>query len=138
MMATRRTQVGGIAAENVNVKIMGRDYAFACAPEEKESLLECVALVDGKMNAIKAMGKLTAIERIAVMAALTIANEFKAEKAAPRTQESKQVTEDTKELISGLDSAAMKPRIESLNQEIEEFLAEQAKRVNMPQPPLFE
>lgn len=137
-MATRRTQVGGMTAENVNVKIMGRDYAFACAPDEKESLLECVALVDGKMNAIKAMGKLTATERIAVMAALTIANELKAENAAPKRQDSKHAAEDTKELISGLDSPDMKPRIESLNQEIEEFLTEREKQVNTSQPPLFE
>ncbi len=64
------------APESVKVKIMDRDYVFACAPEEKASLLECVALVDAKMNSIKEMGKLAQIDRIAVMAALMMASDL--------------------------------------------------------------
>jgi cell division protein ZapA len=68
--------MNAISPESVKVKIMERDYIFACAPDEKETLLRCVALVDEKMNAIKNMGKLTQIDRIAVMAALMMANEL--------------------------------------------------------------
>lgn len=67
--------MNAMSPESVKVKIMDREYVFACAPEEKESLLRCVALVDEKMNSIKNMGKLTQIDRIAVMAALMIASD---------------------------------------------------------------
>jgi cell division protein ZapA len=68
--------MNAVSPESVKVKIMERDYIFVCAPDEKETLLSCVALVDEKMNAIKNMGKLTQIDRIAVMAALMIANDL--------------------------------------------------------------
>ncbi len=67
--------MNALSPESVKVKIMDRDYVFACAPDEKESLMRCVALVDEKMNTIKNMGKLTQIDRIAVMAALMIASD---------------------------------------------------------------
>jgi len=67
--------MNAMSPESVKVKILDREYVFACAPEEKESLLRCVALVDEKMNSIKNMGKLTQIDRIAVMAALMIASD---------------------------------------------------------------
>jgi cell division protein ZapA len=137
-MATKRGQNSPITVENVSVQIMGREYAFACAPEEKQSLLECVALVDGKMNAIKAMGKLSATERIAVMAALTIVNELKAENATLNSRDAKVLSEHTKDLNLGLDSGAMRPRIESLNQEIEVFLAEHSRQESLRQKPLFD
>ena len=137
-MATRRQASGTIAAENVSVRIMGKDYAFACAPEEKASLLECVALVDAKMNDIKAMGKLTATERIAVMAALTIANELKADHDAAMTAGAERRIADTKLSNSPLDSGDARPRFEALNQEIEGFLEGLAKQVDSPQPPLFD
>lgn len=63
-------------SENISVTIMGREYAFACAPDEKDRLLECVAMVDEKMSAIRDLGKLSAVDRIAVMAALTFADDL--------------------------------------------------------------
>lgn len=66
------------SSESVKVKIMDRDYVFACAPDEKESLMECVALVDAKMNAVKQMGRLVQVDRIAVMVALMLASDFMA------------------------------------------------------------
>ena len=63
-------------AERVSVTILDRSYQLACPPEEKAMLMECVALVDSRMRAVKAEGKLQAPDRIAVMAALVIAREF--------------------------------------------------------------
>jgi cell division protein ZapA len=103
-----------IAVENVNVKIMGRDYVFACSPDERASLMECVAIVDRKMTTIRTTGKLTAIDRIAVMAALTIANEFTTlrDAASPVAISG----------AEGLDFASLGPTINSLNNAIGEFL----------------
>ncbi|PKO85433.1 MAG: cell division protein ZapA [Betaproteobacteria bacterium HGW-Betaproteobacteria-12] len=60
----------------LDVKIMGREYRVACAPEEREALLAAVDLVDGKMREIAQRTKSTIAERVAVMAALNIAHEY--------------------------------------------------------------
>jgi cell division protein ZapA len=62
--------------ERVDVAILGRDYSLACPPEEKDALLSAVRLVDQRMLAIKGVGKIASNERIAVMAAIQIANEL--------------------------------------------------------------
>jgi cell division protein ZapA len=59
----------------LDVKIMGREYRVACAPEERDALLAAVDLVDGKMREIAQRTKSTIAERVAVMAALNIAHE---------------------------------------------------------------
>lgn len=62
--------------EHLTVTILEREYRLACTPEEKDSLLKCAAYVDGKMQTIRATGKLMGADRIAVMAALQIAHEL--------------------------------------------------------------
>jgi cell division protein ZapA len=63
-------------SENIDVKILERDYRLTCSKEEKPRLMEAVALVDAKMAELRQAGKLAATERIAVMSALMIAHEF--------------------------------------------------------------
>jgi cell division protein ZapA len=67
--------------ERVDVSILGRDYSLACQPNEKPALLEAVRLVDQRMLSIKASGKISVNERIAVMAAIQIAAELLSLKA---------------------------------------------------------
>ncbi|MGB6008491.1 cell division protein ZapA [Castellaniella sp.] len=62
--------------ERVDVSILGRDYSLACPPQEKDALLAAVRQVDQRMLAIKGNGKIVSNERIAVMAAIQIANEL--------------------------------------------------------------
>ena len=62
--------------KTLDVSIMGRSYRVTCAEEEREALLAAVAYVDKKMTEIKAASKVTGTERIAVMAALNMANEL--------------------------------------------------------------
>ncbi|GAA0775892.1 cell division protein ZapA [Castellaniella ginsengisoli] len=62
--------------ERIDVAILGRDYSLACPPEQKDALLAAVRLVDQRMLAIKGAGKIVSNERIAVMAAIQIANEL--------------------------------------------------------------
>lgn len=62
--------------ERIDVSILGRDYSLACPPDEKAALLSAVRHVDQRMLAIKGSGKLVSNERIAVMAAIQIANEL--------------------------------------------------------------
>lgn len=62
--------------ERVDVSILGRDYSLACPLHEKDALLAAVRQVDQRMLAIKGTGKIVSNERIAVMAAIQIANEL--------------------------------------------------------------
>ena len=63
-------------AKALDVSIMGRTYRISCADDEREALLAAVAYVDKKMTEIKAASKVASTERVAVMAALNIANEL--------------------------------------------------------------
>lgn len=62
--------------ERIDVSILGRDYSLACPPAEKEALLAAVRHVDQRMLGVKGSGKVASNERIAVMAAIQIANEL--------------------------------------------------------------
>ena len=63
-------------AKALDVSIMGRKYRVTCADGEREALLAAVAYVDRRMTEIKAASKVAGTERVAVMAALNIANEL--------------------------------------------------------------
>jgi cell division protein ZapA len=63
-------------ANTVEVTLLGRTYRVACEEGERESLMQAVAYLDGKMNEIKKAGKVVGAERIAVMAALNVAHEL--------------------------------------------------------------
>ncbi|MFA7437316.1 cell division protein ZapA [Castellaniella sp.] len=67
--------------ERVDVTILGRDYSLACPADEKPALLAAVRLVDQRMQTVKQSGKVGSTERIAVMAAIQIANELLAMRA---------------------------------------------------------
>ncbi len=62
--------------EQITLSILGRDYRVACRPEERNELLACAHYVDQKMAAIRDGGKILGSDRIAVMAALQIAQEL--------------------------------------------------------------
>ncbi|MDZ7653078.1 MAG: cell division protein ZapA [Burkholderiaceae bacterium] len=65
-----------MSTEQVAVTVLGREYLLACTPEEKADLLACARYVDQKMNAIRDGGKVVGADRIAVLAALQIAQEL--------------------------------------------------------------
>jgi len=69
--------------ERVNVNILDREYSLACAPDEKQALLDAVRFIDQRMSGIKRSGKISGNERIAVMAAIQTALELLAVRAAP-------------------------------------------------------
>lgn len=58
------------------VRLLDKDYAVACPPEEREALLDSARLLDSKMREIRDSGKIIGTERIAVMAALNLAHEL--------------------------------------------------------------
>ena len=60
----------------VSIKIFDKEYKIACKPHEKESLIASARYLDQKMNEVKSSHKIIGADRIAVMAALNIANEY--------------------------------------------------------------
>ncbi len=67
--------------ESLTLTIFGRDYRIACTPEERADLVACARYVDAKMNDIRDTGKVMGADRVAVMAALQIAQELFSAKA---------------------------------------------------------
>ena len=60
----------------MQISIMGREFRVACEPAEQKSLQEAVDYLNRKMQEIKEQGKITGMERVAIMAALNISHEF--------------------------------------------------------------
>ena len=63
-------------ARGMQINIMGREFRVACEPDEQKALLEAVDYLNRKMLEIKSQGKITGMERIAIMAALIISHKF--------------------------------------------------------------
>jgi cell division protein ZapA len=61
---------------HLDVIIMGQPYRLACRDGEQQTLREAVSYLDGKMCALRDSGKVKGTDRIAVMAALSVAAEF--------------------------------------------------------------
>ena len=60
----------------LDVTIMGQPYRLACKEGEERTLQQAVSYLDGKMSALRDSGKVKGNDRIAVMAALSVAAEF--------------------------------------------------------------
>jgi cell division protein ZapA len=94
-------------SDTLDIVLMGREYRVACAPEEREDLLNAVALVDEKMHEIGAKTKSTG-ERLAVMTALNLAHELL-----------------TLKLPGGFDMQEFRRRIASMQARLDEAMASQ-------------
>lgn len=66
---------------HLDVSIMGQPYRLACKEEEERALREAASFLDKKMTAIRDAGRVKGNDRIAVMAALSVAAEFLSIKA---------------------------------------------------------
>lgn len=60
----------------VSVRILEKEYQVACPVEERTALLDAAELLNGKMREIRDAGNVIGLDRIAVMAALNLANEL--------------------------------------------------------------
>lgn len=60
----------------LDVHIMGQSYRLSCRDGEQRTLREAVSYLDSKMCQLRDSGKVKGTDRIAVMAALSVAAEF--------------------------------------------------------------
>ena len=62
-------------SDGVSVKIMGINYTLSCSPEKKENLIKAAKLVHDTMTSVDEAGIVFGLDRVAVMAAINIAND---------------------------------------------------------------
>lgn len=104
----------------LDIHLLGRDYKVACKEHEREELLEAVAFLDQRMREIRSGGKTAGVDRIAVMAALNIANDLLRERRAPPAAPAANTG-------AGVDGDAARRRIQSMHAAIDQALAGQDK-----------
>ena len=63
-------------SETVTVSILDKNYQISCAPGEVDALKKSAQYVDDKMREIKTGSSVLGLDRLAVMAALNIANDY--------------------------------------------------------------
>lgn len=62
--------------EQVSIRILEKEYKVSCPKEEKSDLLASAELINNKMKEIRDSVKVVGLDRVAVMAALNLANEL--------------------------------------------------------------
>ena len=60
----------------VSVRILEKEYHISCPMEERSDLLDSAEFLNNKMREIRDSGKVVGLDRIAVIAALNMANEL--------------------------------------------------------------
>jgi cell division protein ZapA len=93
---------------HVSVRILEKEYQIACPANERTDLLDSAELLNTKMREIRDSGKVVGLDRIAVMAALNMANELL------RTQAKDEALE-----------TSLGPRLKVLSERVESILGNQ-------------
>lgn len=60
----------------VSVNILDREYRIACPEEEQQALMQAAGHLDRRMREIRDSGRVVGMDRISVLAALNITNEY--------------------------------------------------------------
>ena len=63
-------------SEPVIIRILDREYTVGCEPGERDSLSAAARLLDARMREIRGGNRVAALDRVAVLAALNLANEL--------------------------------------------------------------
>ena len=63
-------------AEPVTVRILDREYRVMCTPDQRRNLMESALFLDQQMREIRDSGKVSSIDKIAVMVALNMSEEL--------------------------------------------------------------
>jgi cell division protein ZapA len=93
---------------HVSVRILEKEYQVACPANERDDLLDSAEVLNTKMREIRDSGKVVGLDRIAVMAALNMANELLQTKARDEALET-----------------SLGPRLKVLNERVESVLGNQ-------------
>ena len=103
----------------LDIKLQGREYRVACAPEEFDALTAAAALLDTKMSEVAKTTRSTG-ERLAVVAALNLAYELNALR-----QPGSAVENNSPLSVNTIDAENMRRRIKTIEARRDEALARQ-------------
>lgn len=101
------------APVTLNISFMGREFRIGCAPEERDDLLAAAELLQERLREVREGSKAATPDRVAVLAALNLANELIKARNEPSEV--------------GFDSTAIRRRILAMQDAIENSLAGQEK-----------
>ena len=118
-MSAAKSTPAAAAPLTLDVTILGREFKVACGEGERAELGEAVAFVDRQMREIRDRGRVTGVDRIAVMAALNIAHDLLRERRMARGGGAP--------ASGAVDGDASRRRIQAMQAAIEQTLAGQEK-----------
>lgn len=98
---------------NITINLMGREFRIGCAEEERADLLAAADLLQEQVREVREGSKAATPERVAVLAALNLANEL--------------IKARSKSSGTGFDSTTIRRRIVAMQDAIENSLAGQEK-----------
>ena len=87
----------------VSVRILDKEYQVACPASERTDLLDSAEVLNAKMLEIRDSGRVVGLDRIAVMAALNMANDLLHAQARDRLVEG-DLSERLKTISDRVDS----------------------------------
>jgi len=116
---TTRSSLPAERVVQLDIQILGRDYKVACKEHERADLLEAVGFLDKRMREIRDGGKISGADRIAVMAALNLANELLTERRTPTASASR--------TSAGIDGPDARRKIIAMQAAIDQTMAGQEK-----------
>jgi len=108
----------------LDVTILGREYRIGCGESERDALMQAVAHLDSRMREIRDGGKVSGIDRIAVMAALNIANDLLRERKEPSARRN---SPNGGRAVAVIDAPDAQRRIKAMQVAIDKTLAAQDK-----------
>jgi cell division protein ZapA len=88
----------------VSVRILDKEYQVACPASERTDLLDSAEVLNAKMREIRDSGRIVGLDRIAVMAALNMANDLLRAQARDRALDG-DVSSRLKNISDRVDSA---------------------------------
>lgn len=91
--------------DQIDVRILDRDYRLAVSPEDKPRLIEAAQAVDERMRALREAGRVSGTDRIAVMAALQLADELIGLRAAVQPAPDAEASKRVRRLTETIDEA---------------------------------
>ena len=99
--------------KGICVRILEKEFQVACAKDQESALRDAAHFLDKQMRQIRQTGRVIGLERIAVMAALNIANELLAYKHAPSKSEEafSERIQNLKEKIDGVLSQNLRCKL---------------------------
>lgn len=102
----------------LNVALLGREFKVVCKASEQTELEDAVAYLEAQMRSIRDAGKVAAIDRVAVMAALNLAHELL------RTRRTAQLFEgDRASAPVAIDDTVARGRIQAMQSAVDAVLA---------------